>query len=232
MPAVLETLDLDLGLRQPTTTDRIFDEIYQRIITLDLPPGARMSEAEVSRALGVSRQPVRDAFWRLSKLGFLTVRPQRATTVSPISEAAVRQAQFIRAAVAADTVRVAVSRLAAADFAALAAVLDAQQAAVEARAKERFHALDDAFHREICERAGLGFAWTLVRENKAHMDRARFLSLSFGLETALMEHRAILAALGARDEAAAVGAMRVHLARILLDLPRIRADNGRYFGDD
>lgn len=230
MPAVLETLDL--GLRQPTATDRIFDELYQRIITLDLPPGARMSEAEVSRALGVSRQPVRDAFWRLSKLGFLTVRPQRATTVSPISEAAVRQAQFIRAAVEADTVRVAVSRLAAADFAALAAVLDAQQAAVEARAKERFHALDDAFHREICERAGLGFAWTLVRENKAHMDRARFLSLSFGLETALMEHRAILAALGARDEAAAVGAMRVHLARILLDLPRIRADNGRYFGDD
>ena len=83
MPAVLETLDL--GLRQPTTTDRIFDELYQRIITLDLPPGARMSEAEVSRALGVSRQPVRDAFWRLSKLGFLTVRPQRATTVSPSS---------------------------------------------------------------------------------------------------------------------------------------------------
>jgi DNA-binding GntR family transcriptional regulator len=30
--------------------------------------------------MGVSRQPVRDAFWRLSQLGFLTIRPQRATT--------------------------------------------------------------------------------------------------------------------------------------------------------
>lgn len=231
MPALLESVALDAP-RQPTTTDRIFEELYDRIITLDLPPGARMSEADVSRALGVSRQPVRDAFWRLSKLGFLTVRPQRATTVSPISETAVRQAQFIRGALEAETVRMAVGRLTEADLDALAEVLDAQAEAVEARAKERFHGLDDRFHREICERAGLGFAWTLVRENKAHMDRARYLSLSFGLETALAEHRVILEALRARDEAAAIAAMRVHLGRILIDLPRIRADNGRYFGDE
>ena len=230
MSALLETVDLDPP--RPTATDLIFDSLYDRILTLDLPPGARMSEAEVARALGVSRQPVRDAFWRLSKLGFLTVRPQRATTVSPISEDAVRQAQFIRTSVEAETIRVAVARLTEADLDALDVVLDRQAEAVAAREKERFHALDEAFHREICERAGLGFAWALVRENKAQMDRARFLSLSFGLQTALNEHRVILDALRARDEAAAVAAMRVHLGRILLDLPRIRADNGRYFGDE
>ena len=70
MSALLETVDLDAP--RPTATDLIFDSLYDRILTLDLPPGARMSEAEVARALGVSRQPVRDAFWRLSKLGFLT----------------------------------------------------------------------------------------------------------------------------------------------------------------
>ena len=34
----------------------------------------------VAKAFGVSRQPVRDAFYRLSQLGFLLIRPQRATT--------------------------------------------------------------------------------------------------------------------------------------------------------
>ncbi|PJN92638.1 hypothetical protein CNY89_27960, partial [Amaricoccus sp. HAR-UPW-R2A-40] len=58
-------------------------------------------------------------------------------------------------------------RLTEADLDALGVVLNRQAEAVAAREKERFHALDEAFHREICERAGLGFAWALVRENKA-----------------------------------------------------------------
>ena len=41
-----------------------------------------------------------------------------------------------------------------------------EEAAVAAADKPRFHALDDAFHREICVRSGLGFAWGIVRENK------------------------------------------------------------------
>ena len=40
-------------------------------------------------------QPVRDAFWRLSQLGFLTIRPQRSTEVSAISERAVQQADVV-----------------------------------------------------------------------------------------------------------------------------------------
>ena len=58
--------------------------------------------------------------------------------------------------------------------------------------RERFHALDDEFHRRICALAGHEFAWALIRENKAHMDRVRFLSLSFGAQAALDDHVAIL----------------------------------------
>ncbi|MEZ5721440.1 MAG: hypothetical protein R3D59_07120 [Paracoccaceae bacterium] len=67
------------------------------MLSLELPPGARI-RSDVAGRHGRLRQPVHDAFYRLSKLGFLTIWPQRATTVSLILPAAVMQARFIRTA--------------------------------------------------------------------------------------------------------------------------------------
>ncbi len=56
--------------RVPSITDQVFEEMYRQVVELSLPPGTKISEADVARQLGVSRQPVRDAFYRLSQLGF------------------------------------------------------------------------------------------------------------------------------------------------------------------
>ncbi len=230
------TLQSGLGLLEPiarpSVADSVFDELHRQILKLDLPPGTRMSEADVARALGVSRQPVRDAFYRLSKLGFLTIRPQRATTVSAISERAVMQARFIRMALEVEIARIACAKLTDDDIAALDAVLERQSVMVTTRNAEGFHALDDQFHREICERTGNGFAWDLIRENKSHMDRVRMLSLSFASEKAYGEHRAILTAFRARDADLAAENVRQHLSRILDQIVRIRAEHAPYFADE
>ncbi len=218
------------GVRPRTVTDQVFDLLYERVVNLTLEPGARLSEAEVAAQLGVSRQPVRDAFYRLSQLGFLLIRPQRATTVAPLSEEAVLQAYFIRRALEEACVREAATRLGPADFAVLSQLVARQEEAVAADDRRAFHALDDEFHREICERTGLGFVWSLVKENKGHMDRARFLSLSFGAGVALAEHRTILAALELRDGTAAASAVRQHLSRIEGILARLREDMPKVFG--
>ncbi|QYK42784.1 MAG: GntR family transcriptional regulator [Paracoccaceae bacterium] len=225
-PVALRMLE---PIQRPSVADTVFDELHKQILNLELPPGARLSEVEVARALGVSRQPVRDAFYRLSKLGFLSIRPQRATTVSQISDAAVMQARFIRSAIEAETVRVACHRLTAEDMDALDRILDDQAAAVAARQPLVFHNLDDLFHREICARGGNAFAWDIIRENKAHMDRVRFLSLAFASQDAFDDHVRIMDALRVRDGDAAVAAMRAHLARIKDQIGRIRAEHEAYF---
>jgi GntR family transcriptional regulator, rspAB operon transcriptional repressor len=216
-------------VRQPSVADQVFDALYRQVVTLELPPGARLSEAEVARRIGTSRQPVRDAFYRLSQLGFMVIRPQRSTAISRISEAAVLQARFVRTALEVETVRVAAEMLDAAAFARLDALVADQAGAVAAGDKLLFHALDDEFHRQICALSGLEFAWSLIRENKAHMDRVRYLSLAFGAETALADHREILAALKSRDAARAIAEMRRHLARIETIIGRIRREHGDYF---
>ncbi len=216
--------------RLPTAADRVFDVLYEQVVTLVLRPGTRLSEVEVAKAAGVSRQPVRDAFWRLSQLGFLTIRPQRSTEVSAISERAVMQARFVRTALEVETVRIAAAQFGAKEYAVLDDAIAAQAAAVAAGDREGFHALDDEFHRRVCALSGHEFAWALIREKKAHMDRVRFLSLSFGAPQALEDHRAILAAMKSGDAEGAAEAMRLHLGRIEDILARVRVTHGDHFG--
>lgn len=217
------------SIRTASVADLVYEEIYDRIVTLDLPPGSRLSESDVAGQMGVSRQPVRDAFYRLSQLGFLHIRPQRPTTVTRISEAAVHQARFIRTALEVETTGAAVPRLGDAELTELAAMVEAQREAVAAGDRLRFHALDDEFHRTICRMSGHEYAWTLIRDSKAHMDRVRWMSLAFGAQSALDDHVRILDALGAHDVQRAVTCMREHLSRIEGIIAQIRADHGEYF---
>lgn len=226
------TMPQRAGATRPSVADQVFDELQRQVLTLELAPGTRISEIEIARSFGVSRQPVRDAFYRLSKLGFLLIRPQRATTVSLISPAAVMQARFVRTALEVETVALAATALGEDDLAALAEILERQKQAVERRDRTAFHQLDDQFHTEICTRAGLGFVWDLVAENKGHIDRVRMLSLSFASERAYEDHRQIFEALKARDPADAARIMRAHLSRIQVVIDRIRDENRAWFADE
>ena len=229
-PVPLPALD---QIARPSIADQVLEVLQSRILTLELPPGAKLSEADVASQLGVSRQPVRDAFWRLSKLGFLHIRPQRATTVTLISGADVLRAQFIRTALESETCRTFCRVRSDDDLAALDALLDRQQAAIDAGQREIFHALDDQFHREICARSGVGFVWDLIHESKAHMDRVRMLSLDASSQKlAISEHREICAAVRARDEDAAADALRRHLSRIRNLISVLKEQNHSWFTED
>lgn len=217
-------------LRSRSVSDQIFETLYSQVVNLTLPPGTKLSEAEVAAQMGVSRQPVRDAFYRLSQQGFVQIRPQRATIVTLISTEAVMQAYFIRSALEQATMRVAALQLQPADWDALHRLIELQEAASRADDRTGFHALDDQFHHDICAAAGKEFVWNLVRDNKGHMDRARFLSLSYGASTACTEHREILAALRARDPEAAAAAVGDHLSHIKRILERLRIDKPGIIG--
>ncbi len=218
---------------RPSVADQVFEAVQTRILTLDLPPGSKLSEAEVSGQLGVSRQPVREAFKRLAAQGFLQIRPQRSTMVSYISEAAVLKARFIRTALETHTCREACRVLTQADFDALSRLIDAQALAVADNDRGAFHALDEQFHREICTRSGVGYAWDIIHDCKAHMDRIRLLSLdSKSQQHALAEHILIRDAMARNDPEAAAAAMTTHLARITVQIEDIKAKNHEWFTDD
>ncbi|NDR58479.1 GntR family transcriptional regulator [Aliiruegeria sabulilitoris] len=214
---------------RPRVSDQVYATLHAQIVDLSLPPGTRMSELDVARAVGVSRQPVRDAFFRLAQQGFVDIQPQRATSVSPISIERVLQARFVRTAMEVETIKAASRSVSDADLQRLRATLDQQGEAVRNDEKSRFHALDDRFHQEICVISGNPFAWQIISENKAHLDRARLLSLSFNLEKTLEEHLRIVKALEDRDSEECERRMRHHLSRLVDEIGRIQTENPSYF---
>lgn len=228
----MSDLPLLSSVPSASATDQVFEVLYRAIISLDLAPGAKVSEQEIAQQLNVSRQPVRDAFFRLSELGFMLIRPQRATLITKISERAVREAAFIRIALEVACVHAALPNIGTAELIELRGVLAAQQEALDSKARAEFHELDDAFHKRVCDIAGHTHAWTLIQEQKAHMDRVRYLSLSIDSQLAHDEHARIIDALAAQDGALAEIELRTHLGRITRMVTMIRADHGHYFEDE
>ena len=96
--------------RPATVGNKVFEAMRQAIIQLQLRPGDPLSEAEMARQFGVSRQPVREAFIKLAEVGLVEIRPQRGTSVVMISRREVENARFIR-----EALEVAVARKAAAE---------------------------------------------------------------------------------------------------------------------
>jgi DNA-binding GntR family transcriptional regulator len=214
-----------------STTDQAFNVIHTAIITLELPPGTKISEAEVAKNLGISRQPVRDAFYRLSEMGFLRIRPQRATRVSYISEQSLLDARFIRTAIELECMRAALDRITSEDFDELELSLERQQAAIDAGERLKFHELDDGFHRTISEIAGHPRAWSLIRDQKVHLDRVRYMSLTSGAQSALDEHHQILGFMRAGDWEQTEAHLRLHLSSILKILGQVRTTHSHFFED-
>jgi DNA-binding GntR family transcriptional regulator len=212
-----------------SVTDLVFDTLYRAVVQLELPPGTRVSEAEIADRLQVSRQPVRDAFFRLANRGFLLIRPQRATLVTKISEAEVLGTAFIRIALETACMKEAITRVTSGEIGALRKLLSRQAAAAGRKDSRQFHELDEAFHECLCAIAGQPRVWSLIQEQKGHMDRARFLSLSFNQTAAYLEHVGIVDALEARDATSATERLEAHLSKIRAHLRQIRLAHGEYF---
>lgn len=203
---------------------QLFQRLRARIIQLDVKPGQALSETEVARHYAVSRQPVREAFIKLAAAGLLEIRPQRGTFVKKIEVEAVMDARFVREAIEAEVVRAAVAKVDAAAIANLRAQI-AHQRAIPADDHAGFLAADEAFHRTLAELAGKAYAWRVVEEVKAQMDRVRYLSFGGATDTTVLidQHEAVVDALAAGQRRLAEGAIRLHLREILKSLPQIAA---------
>ena len=213
-------LAIDLARSEPIAR-QVTRALRRAIVTMRLRPGEMLSEQEIASRLGVSRQPVREAFIKLGEAGLLRVLPQRGTLVVKISRAAVEDARFIREAVECAVAREAAQRATRPVLSALGANLTRQRRTARAKDVLAFFALDEEFHRLLAEAAGRPLAWTIVEDVKPQMDRVRFLSMEDAtpLRVLVEQHIAIAEAVGAGDAERAEEAMRSHLTEILRSLP-------------
>jgi DNA-binding GntR family transcriptional regulator len=223
--------DGSLRQRQSTIAGRVFETVRRAIVQLQLEPGNPLSEADIARQLGVSRQPVREAFIKLADAGLLEIRPQRGTFVRLISQREVENARFIREAIEVAIARKAAAQATDADLDAMDVLIEGQRTVAGRADMPAFLRLDEMFHQTIARSCGCDDAWRVLEGLKAQMDRVRYLSLEEAtpLSVIIEQHADIVSALRRRAADEAEAAMRRHLSEILTSLPRLAAENPAYF---
>ncbi|MBW2542350.1 MAG: GntR family transcriptional regulator [Deltaproteobacteria bacterium] len=78
-------------------SERAYAALRDRLVTLEIPPGAPIDEEAVTRELGVGRTPVREAVRRLALEGLVLVYPRRGTFASAINITSLSDITDVRA---------------------------------------------------------------------------------------------------------------------------------------
>ena len=186
-------------------TDKAYHALEEEIVTLRIPPGTVVSEAILSRRLGVGRTPVREALQRLAREWLVTILPRRGIVVTEIDP--VRQLRLleVRREIERLLARSAARRASAEQREAFGLIADGMDAAGATNDDLSFMRLDRAFNQLMLDSAGNEFAASAMslmnglsrRFWYMHYKRAADLPLAARL------HGAIARAVAGCDEAAA-----------------------------
>jgi len=221
-------------LRQST-----YDSVKSLIITGQLAPGARVTEAELTERLGVSRTPVREALNRLERDGLVVGREKNGFAVVAFDTETAREAFELREVLEAHSTALACEHASPADHKELLAMIAEcdQLAAVPDRSvrhKLKEFQVGVDIHRAIAHMSGNAMLAKILCDL---LDRCQIyvwmdLTVLNDWETARDEHRELVTAICARDTDRAISVIRRHVAetgRNVMELMRARADLRDYF---
>ncbi|GAA4203128.1 GntR family transcriptional regulator [Actinocatenispora rupis] len=197
--------------RRRGLADEVADSIRDAVFAGTYPPGAQLREVELAAALDVSRGPVREALLRLEREGLVRTSWHRGATVTTLSADDVAELDSLRGALD----RLAVEQLVAhASDADLDAVADAADRIGRTSDEHAMVGHDIAFHDAVyaaSHHRRLQDAWRAVR-SQVHL----YLLTRIGHSTddylahVPDEHRALAAALRARDADTALDLFAAH----------------------
>lgn len=230
--AVIMLEAFELSVTQPVN-QQIYYTLRKAIITRHILPGALLSEKEISTQFNVSRQPVREAFIKLSEAGLVQVLPQRGTFVTKISAKKVIDGQFIREAVECAIIERVVTQVTKHDMELIETNLAVQHKAVKNNDAALFLEKDDEFHQILMKIIDCSIAWETLENIKAMMDRVRFLSLDIATPPVILieQHEKIALAIKEKNRDNAVSAQREHLRGILNSITIVKQNNSDWFID-
>lgn len=201
---------------KPVSSDMIYKDLLNRIISLELIPGEKISENKISEEYDVSRSVVRNAFARLAQDDFLTILPQRGSYVSLIDLNYIKTALVIRVAIEKEMLYRFMIREDNSD------IIDKMEENVRQQEKfyraedylMEFKELDEQFHEYIILSVDReGKILELLSEHLLHISRWRNVYIKSGYKVGdlVNEHKKILKAIKDKKLGEAMNCMTEHI---------------------
>jgi len=193
--------------------EEVAEQLRQRIFRRELEPGSWIDELKIAEEFGISRTPLREALKVLAAEGLVTMKVRRGAYVTEMSEKDLRDVYHLLSLLESDAAGVVAERATDAQLKTLQDLHTELETAVADR--EKFFAINERFHMNLLEMADNRWRSQMVADLRKVMKLNRHNSLfkQGRIEDSLSEHRAILAAMVARDAKATVKAMQAHFAQ-------------------
>lgn len=191
------------------------DRLRAAILMGEIPAGTKLVEATLAERYGTSRGPIREAMRELARQGLVVELPRRGGVVATLTSRDLAEVYEVREALESGASKAAIRRASDAELRELERALVPMERAWEHDAWNLDSVeLDFAFHRALLalarnERMATTYEHMLTQN--MHLLRTAAEAnptLRTGIEPSV--HRGILAAMVARDEAAAGAAIDAH----------------------
>lgn len=226
-------MDLEIVKQKDGTSvgDYVYEVIKRNIITLNLAPGNRVSEQEISDLLNVSRTPVREAFIKLSKEGLLYALPQRGTYISYIDLGIVEDARFIRESLEKSVLKIATEKFPEELLHVLHDNINIQKRLIGQRLFFEFLEMDEEFHKTIFKGCNKERTWSFIEQINSEYKRVRMLTFiaDINWKNVIEQHKQILESIRTHDEHMGQEVIGNHIKKLIFEQVELKEKYPQYF---
>lgn len=214
---------------QVNKKDKVYDLLKDRIVTNELKPQEYLNEQVISRDLGVSKTPVREALQKLEHERLVVIIPNKGTFVANIGIDRIREVFEIREILECAAARLAAALPAREQFTGI--LKNHASLRVGDGAELREHLLSGyQIHTHIVEAVGNSYLNEYYENILAHIVQIRVYFIRRfemkRLHETVDEHRKVLEAIVKGDADGAEIAMRDHLKRSLSNINQLMLGSG------
>jgi DNA-binding GntR family transcriptional regulator len=210
IPLALRPLSANISFR-----DQAYAALKQAITEADIysqPHELRLDERQLSRSLGVSRTPIREAMTLLEQEGFLRTVPRRGIFIVRKTKRQIVEMIEMWAALESMAARLATLNASDAEIATLRTMFDEFRNSTPAEHIDEYSDANIAFHQAIIRLSGSHLMGKTIENLFIHVRAMRRLTISRSDRAArsIVDHMRIIEALERRDTELAERLVRDH----------------------
>lgn len=204
----IQPLEANVGLRRQASY-----AIKRAITEMDIydrPEEIRLDERKLSRDLGVSRTPIREALSLLEQEGFVRSVPRRGIYVVRKNKREIIEMVTVWSALESSAARLVCERATSQELAEIRAIAEFKKEPVAFM--DEYSRVNMSFHKAIIAASGCALMLEIIENLFIHMRAIRSATMRQGdrAQRSIVDHMNIVAALEARDGDLAAKRVREH----------------------
>ena len=209
--------------RSINLTDRVYQELREKILSGYYAEGAALTELGIARELDVSRTPVREALRQLEQEELVELRPNRGAIVKGITIDDIRDIYEIRSMIEGLAAARVAEQATTEELDQLEETLDLTQFYLERENYEKLESMDGRFHQQLYEVCRSRMLRRILKDLHNYVVQSRGASLKTEgrAQESIKEHRRVLEAMRARDPKLAKERMTEHVLNTRANILRI-----------